>query len=124
MENLFIAETKHTPGVEGDVNYNFLKISGSSYPENSNEFYKPLFDWLEKYFKTFNEITVGFYINYLNTSTSKCFLNIIEMLENYQKDGNKVLINWHYKKDDEDILETGEELFMGMDVNHKFIETA
>lgn len=124
MENLFLVETKYTPEVEGDVNNSFLKISGSSYPENSNEFYKPIYNWLEEYFKNYNELTVNFYINYFNTSTSKCFLILIEMLEEYQKQGKKILVNWHYKKDDEDILESGEELFMGMDVNHKFIQIA
>jgi len=124
MENLLIVETKHTPEVEGDVKNNFLKISGSSYPENSNEFYKPVYDWLEEYFNNYDEITVNFYINYFNTSTSKCFLILIEMLEEYQNKEKKILVNWHYKKDDEDMQESGEDLLMGMNLNHKFIQTA
>ena len=122
MENLLLVETKYTPEIEGDVKRNFLNISGSSYPENSNKFYKPVFEWIEEYFKNQNELTVNFYINYFNTSSSKCFMILIEMLEEYQNKGCKILANWHYKKDDEDILESGEELFMGMDVDHKFIK--
>ena len=49
MENLFIEGTERTPNIEFDYSKNKLVISGEAYPENNEEFYKPIFDSLQSY---------------------------------------------------------------------------
>lgn len=122
MENLYLEATKYTPEIKTDMDKGELKIYGSSYPENANEFYLPVTRWIESYFSKDNsKLTVNFYIYYFNTSTSKSFLNILELLEKLTEDGNDVNVNWYYTEDDEDSLDSGERLFMEMDLKYQLI---
>jgi len=122
MKNISIEGTKYTPEIKSDIRKGEIKFYGSSYPENANEFYQPVYEWVEKYFEQEGAaLVVNFYIYYFNTSTSKCFMNLLEILENNHKKGKKITINWHYSEDDEDSLDSGEKLFMEMDLNFKLI---
>lgn len=123
MKNIAIEGTKYTPEIKSNIQEGEIKFYGSSYPENANEFYQPLYDWVEKYFEQDGNdaLTVNFFIYYFNTSTSKCFMNLLEILENNHKKGKKITVNWHYSEDDEDSLDSGEKLFMEIDVDYKLI---
>ena len=122
MENLVIEATKYTPEIKTDVKEGEIKFYGLSYPENANDFYQPLYEWVHEYFKIENPpLKVNFYIYYFNTSTSKCFMNFLEILEENVKLGKEVTVNWYYSKDDEDGLDSGEKLFMEMDLNFQLI---
>jgi hypothetical protein len=122
MENLHIEATKYTPEIKCETDKGEMKIYGSSYPENANEFYFPVSQWINNYFEQDNEqLTVNFFIYYFNTSTSKSFLNILEILEKFSAEGKTIMVNWYYTQDDEDSLDSGERLFMEMDLNHKLI---
>jgi len=123
MENLQIQKTKYTVGVNFMIRSGLLEMEGASYPENAFEFFEPLKNWLEHYLNVINppEITVNLRINYLNTSSSKCFYDILELLGKYQKAGGALQINWHYQTDDEDMLETGKELMADAEVEMNLI---
>lgn len=122
MENLHIEATKYTPEITTDAAKGELKLYGSSYPENANEFYLPVNQWIEHYLSSDNmKLTVNFYIYYFNTSTSKSFLNILEILEKFSSQGKNIEVNWHYTVDDDDSLDSGERLFMEMELNYKLI---
>ncbi len=122
MENLYIEATKYTPEIKTDLQKGEIRIYGSSYPENANEFYKPLSKWLEAYLDNeTNKLMINFYIYYFNTSTSKSFLNLLEIIEKYTLEGKDVTVNWYYTEDDDDSLDSGERLFMEMDVNYQLI---
>jgi hypothetical protein len=110
MEKYEIDGTPKTPTIMFDINGGVLDIRGRSIPENSIEFYKPLVDSLDKYSLTTNPATtVNIQLEYFNTSSSKCILDIFKKLETIHKSGNVVTINWHYEEDDEDMLEAGED---------------
>ena len=98
-------------------------IKGRSIPENSIEFYKPLVDWLDEYSKKPNDKTeVNIKLEYFNTSSSKCILDVFKKLETIYKDDNNVVINWYYEEDDEDMLEAGEDYESIIRVPFKMIE--
>jgi hypothetical protein len=98
-------------GINFDKDTGILEMSGSSYPENALEFFEPIIQWIKDYTVGIkNKIDLNIRLNYLNTSSTKCILDIFEMLDHYHKSGGHVKINWHYAKNDEDIMETGEEL--------------
>lgn len=110
MEHLKLAKTKYTVKVDFNPSTGILELEGASYPENASEFYQPIFDWLKRFTTEIKkEVVLNLRLNYLNTSSTKCMLDIIDLLEEYYKAGGKVTINWFYADDDEDILETGEE---------------
>lgn len=122
MENLYVEATKYTPEITADAQKGEVKIYGSSYPENANEFYKPITQWIEEFLGEGNsKLLINFYIYYFNTSTSKSFLNILELVEKLSAAGKDIAINWYYTEDDDDSLDSGERLFMEMDIKYKLI---
>lgn len=123
MESITIEGTPKTPSVNFDYSSGKVEIKGRSIPENSIEFYKPLVDWLEKYSSAPKSLTeVNVQLEYFNTSSSKCILDVFKKLETIHKSGNEVLINWYYEEDDEDMLEAGEDYQSIIRIPFKMIE--
>jgi len=110
MEPIIIEGTPKTPTVHFDSSQGVFKLEGRSIPENSVEFYKPLVDWLDKYKESpLPKTTVEVKLEYFNTSSSKCILDVFKKLELIHKAKNDVEIKWFYEEDDEDMLEAGED---------------
>lgn len=123
METISIEGTPKTPTITFDTNKGFLEIKGRSIPENSIEFYKPLVDWLEKYATKPQAATnVNIQLEYFNTSSSKCILDVFKKLEAINKSGSQVVINWFYEEDDEDMLEAGEDYQAIINVPFKMVQ--
>jgi len=123
MDSIIIEGTPKTPTVNFDGSNGKIEIKGRSIPENSIEFYKPLVDWLEAYSSAAQAATVvNIQLEYFNTSSSKCILDIFKKLENIAKTGSNVIINWYYEEDDEDMLEAGEDYQSIIKVPFKMIE--
>jgi hypothetical protein len=110
MESLLINETQATPKVLFDKLNQRLELSGNSLPEDVMGFYTPVLDWLERYCENPNPETIlTFKLYYFNSASSKVLLDILTMMEQLKKDGNKVSIDWNYLEMDEDMLSTGKE---------------
>jgi hypothetical protein len=123
MEPLLIEGTAKTPTVRFDAKEGVIEVKGRSIPENSIEFYKPLVEWLEEYSGTPLPLTqVNVQLEYFNTSSSKCILDVFKKLEAIHKGSTEVIINWHYEEDDEDMLEAGEDYESIIRVPFKMIE--
>ena len=123
MESISIQGTAKTPTVEFNP-AGTVEIKGRSIPENSIEFYKPLVDWLDNYTEnTQGDTEVNIQLEYFNTSSSKCILDVFKKLEIIHKNGNNVKINWFYEEDDEDMLEAGEDYQSIIKIPFKMIET-
>jgi hypothetical protein len=111
MERFYLEETPKTPKIYlNPADGNFL-IAGRSIPENSIEFYKPLYDWLDRYVQQpQRETNVDVKLEYFNTSSSKCLVEVFRKLEQIDKSSaGKVNITWYYEEDDEDMQESGED---------------
>ncbi len=111
MDNFTLEGSPKTPVVNLNATSGVLELKGRSIPENSIEFYKPIYDWVDNYMQVAKpETTVNIVLEYFNTSSSKCILDFFKKLENLNNSGKtKVTINWHYEEDDEDMLEAGED---------------
>lgn len=111
MENLQIEETECTPEIFFDCENSVLEIRGVSYPENTAEFYGPVFFWLEEYFSQSESknITVNIKVVYFNSNSWKVLVGLFELLNKAAFKGTNVTVNWVYDQDDEDILEYGNE---------------
>lgn len=109
METINIEPSVKTPRIIFDAIEGILEIEGRSIPENSTEFYKPIFEWLDLYIETpVSNTKFNFKLEYFNTSSSKCILDVLRKLEKLHKNGNAVVVNWYYEEDDEDMKEAGE----------------
>ena len=129
IENLQIKPTFDTPKIDFDPISGNLKIEGKSYPANVTEFYKPIFDWLNKYFKQpAYETTFHLKLDYFNTASSKVIMDLLYKLEDiHNRVNHKIKVIWYYPEDDEDIYETGVEYSELIDLpfelkSYKFIE--
>ncbi|MCK4699455.1 MAG: DUF1987 domain-containing protein [Bacteroidales bacterium] len=123
MEPISFEGTPKTPTVNFNADNGIVEIKGRSIPENSIEFYKPLVDWLEKYKENAKPMTkVIIQLEYFNTSSSKCILDVFKKLEAIHKAKNPVEINWYYEEDDEDMLEAGEDYESIIRVPFKMVE--
>lgn len=125
MEKYSIDGTPKTPTISFDLESGVLEIKGRSIPENSIEFYKPLVDALDKYAGSPKPATsVNIQLEYFNTSSSKCILDVFKKLESINKGGSAVTINWHYEEDDEDMLEAGEDYQAIINVPFKMVQVS
>lgn len=120
MEDIKIVGSPKTPTVLFNAAEGVLEIKGRSIPENSVEFYKPLIDWIDNYAKSPQATTVvNVQLEYFNTSSSKCILDVFKRLEAINND---VQVNWYYEEDDEDMLEAGEDYDAIINLPFKMIE--
>ncbi|HSH52681.1 MAG TPA: DUF1987 domain-containing protein [Bacteroidales bacterium] len=123
MESISIEGTPKTPAISFNDETGVIEIKGRSIPENSIEFYRPLVEWLEEYSKNPQKLTtVNIQLEYFNTSSSKCILDVFKKLESIKKARNDVIINWYYEEDDEDMLEAGEDYESIIRIPFKMIE--
>ena len=123
MDTLSIEGTPKTPTVRFDASKGIIEIKGRSIPENSIEFYRVLVNWLEEYAKEAKEQTqVNIQLEYFNTSSSKCILDVFKKLEAIQRSTEGVTINWFYDEDDEDMLEAGQDYESIIKIPFKMIE--
>ncbi len=123
MENFQIEGENYIPTVNFNAESGDLEISGESYHEYTIEFFQPIFEWLNNYLEQEGRtIVFNFRMTYFNTSSSRRFLEIFDLLEDYSKSKNgNVTVNWYYEKDDVDMLESGEEYAEDVDLNFNLL---
>jgi hypothetical protein len=123
MENLILEGSAKTPSVTFNAGEGKLELKGRSIPENSVEFYKPLNDWIDSYGSSPKAVTVvDIKLEYFNTSSSKCILDLFKKLEGINGKGTDVSINWYFEEDDEDMEEAGEDYQAIISLPFKIIE--
>ncbi len=123
MENLDLEGSAKTPKVSFNAAEGQLELKGRSIPENSIEFYKPLNTWIDEYGTNPKETTsVDIKLEYFNTSSSKCILDLFKQLEKINGGNTDVKINWYFEEDDEDMEEAGEDYRAIIDLPFNMIE--
>lgn len=107
MEKIVYEASSGTPKVIFDHESGLIEIRGKSIPENAIKFFHPLIEWLKDYAHNPKDTTkVVLQIDYFNTSSSKCILQILKILERISAK-HEVLVDWIYR--DEDMYEIGED---------------
>lgn len=123
MENLQLEGSAKTPQVNFDSQNGKLMLKGRSIPENSIEFYKPLNDWIDSYaLEPIEVTTIDIKLEYFNTSSSKCILDLFKKLEKINGAKTEVSVNWYFEEDDEDMEEAGEDYQAIIKLPFKMIE--
>lgn len=110
MENLIIDQTEGTPEINFNVNGQ-LYIKGISIPENITSFYTPVINWISDLENNLPEsIHLVFEIEYINTSSTRVFVDIIRKINTIKALVPDTSIIWKYMEDDEDIFDLGKDL--------------
>jgi len=121
-ETLIIEAKEDTPKIVFDPANRLFQISASSLPENAIGFYEPVIKWLNDYSVNPIDLTVfDFSFEYFNTASAKQIAKILLILENIAKE-HEVVINWHYKKEDSDMLSSGSRFSKLIDLNFNFVK--
>lgn len=109
MDKYTLDPSPKTPHMDFNGESGEFVISGRSIPENSIDFYRPVLDWIDEYVKSpHSSTTLSIKLEYFNTSSSKCLVEMFRKLESI-KDQSDVKVEWHYEEEDEDMLESGQD---------------
>ena len=114
-----IQPTRHTPLVIIDENAGSITISGVSIPENAYIFFRHIEEYIEGLDpEKVNSITFTFRLEYMNTLSSKAFLDYMRMV----KDTKKIPLHivWEYFSDDEEMHDHGETFYEIVDIPFQF----
>lgn len=110
MKDLIIFHTDESPEVNFKTSGQCL-IKGVSIPENVSKFYSPITDWLDNLKHNLPDtIVLIFEIEYINTSTSRAFIDIARKIASFKDMGKTIKIIWRYAEDDEDNLDLGKDI--------------
>jgi len=119
---LLIAKAGDHPEIIFDKENQKFEITGKSLPEDVNEFYDPVLDWIREYAKNPNKETViTFNLEYYNSASVRKIVDIMTLFESIQKAGNKVKIIWMFEESDEMMGENGEDFDETIDVEFEII---
>jgi len=110
MDNLFLEATKATPLINFDADKRIIFIKGQSYPENAFKFYDPVFNWIDTYLAANpSEIRIDVRLSYVNTSSSKCIMMLLENFEKAFERGVNIQLKWYCDMENESEVECAEE---------------
>lgn len=110
MNDLNIASTQSTPGIQTDTANGVLRMHGDSYPENSFEFFGPVIEWIESFLAASKDpLRLELRLIYMNTSSVKAMMDIFDMLEDAHGKGRAVSVAWHYDPRNERVLDLADE---------------
>jgi hypothetical protein len=123
MERFIQEASRNTPEILFDPDKNVFSIKGTSHPENTKEFYNPLFNWLDRFYNTATKntiISLELNFEYMNSSTLKLMVEMMRILDKFREKTPSIEIVWHYEQDDISMRETGIELFELSDIHLPF----
>lgn len=120
---LIIQKSVDTPFINFNISKKVFEIGGKSLPEDADEFYRPIFEWLKKNNTAINpQSSIEFKLDYFNTASFKRIFDIISFFKDIQESGRSINFKWYYLKDDRDMLSAGEEIEEIMEIDLEKIQ--
>ena len=108
--DLIIAGNTSAPAIACSWEQGTVRISGESYPDDTRSVFRPLMDWITAFLAHGTRpLRVETELSYLNTSSIKAMMDILDLLEQAHQDGHSVSLDWHYDTENERALEVAEE---------------
>ncbi len=107
MARIEIEATGSTPEIILDIEAKTLQIKGICTPENPRLFFEPVFQAMDDFQKNNEKILVEICLDYFNTGSSKCLLNLFYMISNNPTLKTNSEVNWVIEDSDPDIKESG-----------------
>jgi len=109
MDDLIITATDKTLGINFDAEKGVLEMRGMYYSDKARDFFQPIKAWVEDYIVRIEKpVILNLKILYLNSTSIKNLIDILEMLETFYEKGGSVKVCWYYEEED-DIQEMGRE---------------
>ncbi len=126
MDNLIIKKNTDKeftkPDIEFKVDSGICEISGVSIMESPEDFYLPIYDWVNSYIVENNYLKLILKLSYYNTSSSKMIFDLLLILKQFQENGGELIIEWHFDEWDTDMEEDIEGLMEDTGLNIKIVK--
>jgi len=120
----------NSPEVILDPEKRIFTISGESRPPDVWQFYNNIISWLDDFTTSLVEsgdvdkaMEFNFSFEYFNSSSAKSILDICKILSGLRNRGIDIKVNWHYEKNDIDMLEVGREMSNIVKFPFEFVES-
>ncbi len=109
MSVYYFKEAKNdVPELLIDEEKHYIRVSGSSYPEDIIEVYGDfLLDLSNIKIEPNSELICDFRFDILSSATMRILHEIFTLFENYLEVGKEIVVNWFYDPDDEDMKDIG-----------------
>ena len=110
MKDFSISGTQSSPAIQGNWDGGILSMQGDSYPENSYDLFSHVFIWVKSFLNESDRpLVLELQLLYLNTSSIKALMDILDLLEEAHQSGRAVSVNWRYDQRNERVAELAEE---------------
>ena len=112
MSKFYIVEGRNTPTINFDPESGVFEMTGKSYPENAERFFRGPLLWLSKYAEEGEprDIELHLKFEFISSSSVICLLQLLKEIEKLKEKGFNILVKWFVQDDDDDIKLTGEDL--------------
>ncbi len=109
MDKVVIEEPRrNVPGIIYYPSTRMLEIFGRSIPENPEQIFSRLDEWITTHFQQENSLKVKIFLEYINSGSSKYLFSVLRRFTGYKVEGKSVEMIWLYEEDDEAMLDLGE----------------
>ncbi len=120
MNNIYEEGSLKTPEINFDYLSGLIELKGRSTPENTDDIYKPLIEWVKSYVHTPQaKTTVNIHFEYFNSSSSKYLTRLLEHIRYLKDNNNDFVINWFYE--DEELKESGQDFSDILDLDFNYV---
>lgn len=109
MPSLDIPMTSSSPHIYYDAGTSTLVMVGEAYPENSFEFFEPVLTFVRDILENNTMFVFDIDVSYMNSSSTKCVLDLLDILQEAAERGVSVTLDWRYDKDNPRALDLAEE---------------
>lgn len=123
MIDLHIEQSSNTPKIDFLAEEGILQLEGRSIPENPGDFYKPIMQWAQDYFKEPRKLTtIIIKLEYINSGSSKSLLEFFRFIKEQHVNGHRCMVKWYSEEDDEAVLDLGEHYQYTLKIPFEFIK--
>jgi hypothetical protein len=111
MSKLYIERTNSTPEINLDTESGKYSIRGFSYPHDTRNIYKPVWDWFDDLkLDSGKEFKLEIGLAHISSNSLIAINQILTNVRELKDSGVKTKVIWSYDEEDEDCLEVGVEL--------------
>jgi hypothetical protein len=122
MKRIRIKQTTDSPSLIIDGEVGLIRIAGKAIAHNPGTVYKKLEKEIAEYCLDPHLLsTVNIRLINLSSSASKWLYHLLKEIEKINGDETQVIVNWIYEKDNEVMLETGEDFQQIIDLPFNLI---
>jgi len=117
MSPLIIQGDRIRPSIDFNPAKGRLSITGRCIPENALEVFDPMLDWLDGFCSSSPKAAVlDIRLEYFNSTSVNRLSTVVRKVADLRAKGTQVTINWHYEEDDEDMMDTGNDIITAFHV--------